>query len=295
VIEDVAADAGQCLGRALGGVRSSSAVRGAAWASITVATASNSAALSNRPDSVPPGAVRWRRSRSSMTGTGGRSSGSEPSWSRVSTSSVPHFSSCAGCRHRSTASAPWRGTCSRARRTLPGVADPRPRRRRADRAAGTPPRAVLAEGGSRSLTHRAVDERAGLRRGRRRTSRAPGRRCWSRPWAHRHPRRTDEPSTTDDRATSSPWSPPGGPSCAPTSPGRAMCCVATRARCWWPSARPSPTATPVRRPAGRAGVHHVDRWTAGSESRGAGKDVRRVPGRDAGPSVNWRSTSTSEP
>ena len=78
MVEDVTAHVGQGLGLPLPGGRSSSAVSGFAFASITVAIASNIAASSNRPLILPPPvAVRVRCS--SLTCAGGRSSGSAPS------------------------------------------------------------------------------------------------------------------------------------------------------------------------------------------------------------------------
>ena len=59
MVEHPAARVGQRLGLALsGGAVIGSAVRGAAWASTRVAIASNIAASSNRPTSLPPPLLR---------------------------------------------------------------------------------------------------------------------------------------------------------------------------------------------------------------------------------------------
>ncbi len=60
------------------------------------AIASNIAASSKCPFSVPPGRPRKRFRCTSFTGSGGRSSGSGPSWSSVSTSRLPHSNNSEG-------------------------------------------------------------------------------------------------------------------------------------------------------------------------------------------------------
>jgi hypothetical protein len=77
-------------------LRSSSPVRGVAVTSSSAAMVSNIAASSNRPLIFPPLPEALRVTYSSLVSGGGRSSGSSPSWSSISTSCIPQVRSSVG-------------------------------------------------------------------------------------------------------------------------------------------------------------------------------------------------------